>query len=55
MDSGLKWNGTLHQPGGEYLGVLRGPSAGEPDFTIRAREELEGFLLQLVKGVRFKL
>lgn len=55
VDSGLKWNGTLHQPGGEYLGVLRGPTAGEPDFTIRAREELEGFLLQLVKGVRFKL
>jgi hypothetical protein len=55
VDSGLKWNGTLHQPGGEYLGVLRGPTAGEPDFTIRAREELEGFMLQLVKGVRFKL
>jgi hypothetical protein len=55
VDSGLKWNGTLHQPGGEYLGVLRGPTAGEPDYTIRAREELEGFLLQLVKGVRFKL
>jgi len=55
VDSGLKWNGTLHQPGGECLGVLRGPTAGEPDFTIRAREELEGFLLQLVKGVRFKL
>jgi hypothetical protein len=55
VDSGLKWNGTLHQPGGEYLGVLRGPTAGELDFTTRAREELEGFLLQLVKGVRFKL
>jgi hypothetical protein len=55
VDSGLKWKGTLHQPGGEYLGVLRGPTAGEPDFTTRAREELEGFLLKLVKGVRFKL
>jgi hypothetical protein len=55
VDSGLKWKGTLHQPGGEYLGVLRGPTAGETDFTTRAREELEGFLLQLVKGVRFKL
>jgi len=55
VDSGLKWKGTLHQPGGEYLGVLRGPTAGEPDFTTRAREELEGFLLQLIKGVRIKL
>jgi len=50
----LTWKGALHQPGGEYLGVLRGPTAGEPDFAARAREEFEGFLLNLVKGVRFK-
>lgn len=49
------WKGTLHPPGGEHLGVLRGPTAGEPDFAARARGELEGFLLKLVKGVRFKL
>lgn len=55
VDSGVKWKGTLHQPGGEYLGILRGPTAGEPDFANRARKELEGFLLQLVRGVRFKL
>jgi hypothetical protein len=55
VDSGVKWKGTLHQPGGEYLGVLRGPTAGEEDFAARAREELEGFLLQLIKGVRFKI
>ena len=50
-----KWTRTLRQPGGEYLGVLRGPTAGEPDFTARARGELEGFLLALTKGMRFKL
>jgi len=49
------WKGALHQPAGEYLGVLRGPTAGEPDFTARARGEMAGFLLKLVKGVRFKL
>jgi len=49
------WKGALHQPAGEYLGLLRGPTAGEPDFAARAREELAGFLLKLVKGVRFKL
>lgn len=52
---GVKWPGTLHQPGGEYLGVLRGPTADEPDFTARAREELEGCLVELVKSVRLKL
>lgn len=51
----MKWKGTLHEPAGECLGVLRGPTAGEPDFAARAREELEGFLLKLIRGVRFKL
>ena len=55
VDSGIKWTGTLHRPGGEYLGVLRGPTAGEPDFAGRARRELEDLLVQLVKSVRFKV
>jgi hypothetical protein len=55
VDSGIKWTGTLHRPGGEYLGVLRGPTAGEPDFAGRARQELEDLLVQLVKSVRFKV
>ncbi len=50
----LKWKGSLHQPAGKYLGVLRGPAAGEPDFTARAREELEGLLMKLIRSVRFK-
>ena len=54
VDHGMEWKRTLHQPGGKYLGVLRGPTAGEPDFSSRAREELEGFLLHLIKGVRFR-
>jgi hypothetical protein len=49
------WKRALHQPGGQYLGILRGPMADEEDFQARAREELEGFLLKLIKGVRFKL
>ncbi len=50
-----KWKKALHQPGGECVGVLRGPTAGEADFSERARAELETLLLQLVKGVRLKL
>lgn len=55
VDSGVKWTGTLHRPGGEYLGVVRGPTAGEPDFSGRVHQELEGFLVQLVRSVRFKV
>jgi hypothetical protein len=55
VDSGIKWTGTLHRPGGEHLGVVRGPTAGEPDFSGRVRQELEGFLVQLVRSVRFKV
>jgi hypothetical protein len=55
VDSGIKWTGTLHRPGGKCLGVLRGPTAGEPDFAGRARQELEDLLVQLVKSVRFKV
>jgi len=51
----LRWKGTMRQPGGEYLGVLRGPTAGEPDFATRARAELEGALLRLVRGVQLKI
>jgi hypothetical protein len=51
----MKWKGTLHQPGGEFLGILRGPTVNETDFAVRAKEELEGFLLKLIKGVQFKL
>jgi len=49
-----RWKRTLHQPGGECLGVLRGPMAGESDFAARMREELEALLLKLIKGVRFR-
>jgi hypothetical protein len=55
VDSGIKWTGKFHRPGGECLGVLRGPTAGEPDFASRARQELEDLLVQLVKSVRFKV
>ena len=55
VDSGIKWTGALHRPGGKCLGVLRGPTAGEPDFAGRARQELEDLLVQLVKSVRFKV
>ena len=55
VDSGIKWTGTLHRPGGKHLGVVRGPTAGEPDFAGRARQELEDLLVQLVKSVRFKV
>ncbi len=51
----LRWKGTMRQPSGEYLGVLRGPTAGEPDFAARARAELEGALLKLIRGVQLKL
>jgi len=50
-----KWKGALHQPGGRFLGVLQGPRADEEDFARRAQTEIEALLLQLVKGVRFKL
>jgi hypothetical protein len=53
-DHGLEWKRSLHQPGGEYLGVLRGPTADEADFLTRAREELAGLMLQLLKAVRFR-
>jgi hypothetical protein len=49
-----KWKGTLHQPAGDCLGVLRGPMADEADFAARAQDEIEAFLLELIKGVRFK-
>jgi hypothetical protein len=55
VDSGIKWTGTLHRPGGKCLGVLRGPTAGEPDFAGRARQELEDLLVQLIRSVRFKV
>jgi hypothetical protein len=51
----LTWKGKLNQPGGEFLGVLRGPTAGEPDFAARARQELEACLLDLVSVARFRL
>jgi hypothetical protein len=50
----LKWKTKLNQPGGEFLGVLRGPTAGEPDFAARARRELEAYLIDLVSVTRFK-
>ncbi|MFW6101048.1 MAG: CARDB domain-containing protein [Bacteroidota bacterium] len=55
VDSKRKWKGKLHQPAEEFMGVLKGPDARETDFTRRAQGELEGFLLKLIKGVRFKL
>jgi hypothetical protein len=51
----VTWKGKLNQPDGEFLGVLRGPTAGEPDFTARARRELEACLLELVSVARFRL
>ena len=54
-DSKKKWRGTLHQPANEFMGVLKGPDAREPDFIARAGEELEDFLLKLIKGIRIKL
>jgi hypothetical protein len=51
----LKWKHKLNQPGGEFLGVLRGPAAGELDFAARARNELEECLLDLVSPARFRL
>jgi hypothetical protein len=46
------WERSLHQPGSEPLGVLRGPAAGERAFSERAREELMGLLLALVRSCR---
>ena len=51
----VTWKGKLNQPGGEFLGVLRGPTAEEPDFAARARRELEACLLDLVSVARFRL
>lgn len=51
----LKWNGKLSQPAGECLGVLRGPTAGEADFSARARREIEACLLDLLDSVRLWL
>lgn len=51
----VTWKGKLNQLGGEFLGVLCGPTAGEPDFTARARRELEACLLELVSVARFRV
>jgi hypothetical protein len=51
----VTWKGKLNQPGGEFLGVLRGPTAGEPDFAARARRDLQACLLDLVSVARFRL
>ena len=51
----VTWKGKLNQPGGEFLGVLRGPTVGEPDFAARARQELEACLLDLISVARFRL
>jgi hypothetical protein len=50
----LQWTRKLNQPGGEFLGVLRGPTAGEPDFATRARRELESCLRELIRVVRLR-
>lgn len=55
VDSGISWSADLHQPAGDYLGVLRGPTAGESDFAARAHREVESLLLLLVDNVRLKL
>lgn len=44
----LEWKGKLNQPGGEHLGVLRGPTTGEANFAARVRAGLEECLLDLV-------
>ena len=54
-DELLKWEHNINQPGGEYLGVVRGPTAGEPDFDARARNDLEDCLQDLVKSVRLRV
>jgi hypothetical protein len=51
----LSWKGKLNQPGGEFLGVVRGPAAGEEDYAARVRRELEACLLDLVGAARFRL
>ncbi len=48
------WKQAIHQKEGEFLGVLRGPTAGE-DFPARARQELEACLMELVRVARWKL
>lgn len=54
-DSLLEWKAKLNQPGGEHLGVLRGPTVGEPDFAARARFELEECLLELIEATGSRL
>jgi hypothetical protein len=51
----LKWKRKVNQPAGEFVGIFRGPTAGEPDFATRARQELEACLLDLVSVVRYRL
>ncbi len=50
-----KWKGALHQPAGDCLGVLRGPTEGEKDFPARLQTEIEALLMQFVKSVRLKI
>lgn len=53
-DDLLNWKHKVNQPGGEFLGVLRGPTAGEEDFNTRASAQMEESLLELVRTVRFR-
>lgn len=50
----LKWSGSLDRPGGEDLGVIRGPKAGEPEYPARLMGELEDCLVALVSAARLR-
>jgi hypothetical protein len=50
----FQWEREVHRPGGECVGIIRGPKAGEKRYAARVRKELEDCLIELVSVVRFR-